>query len=102
MGTFDGLTTGLSALYAQRRAVEVTGQNIANVNTEGYSRQRVGMVADSGPVTPGLFSRYEGPGNGVRTVDVIRIRDTAGQEHDQRQTNGQFSGRCRAPCLAMP
>lgn len=75
MGTFDGLTTGLSALYAQRRAVEVAGQNIANVNTEGYSRQRVGMVADSGPITPGLFSRYDGPGQGVRAVDVVRIRD---------------------------
>jgi flagellar hook-associated protein 1 FlgK len=75
VGTFDGLSTGLSALYAQRRAVEVAGQNIANVNTEGYSRQRVGMVADSGPITPGLFSRADGPGRGVRSVDIVRVRD---------------------------
>jgi flagellar hook-associated protein 1 FlgK len=90
VGTFDGLSTGLSALYAQRRAVEVAGQNIANVNTEGYSRQRVGMVADSGPVTPGLFSRYEGPGMGVRSVDVVRIRD---QFLEARAHREQATGR---------
>lgn len=75
MGTFDGLSVGLSALYAQRRAIDVAGQNIANVNTNGYSRQRSEMVAESGPVTPALFSRYEGTGLGVRSVDVLRIRD---------------------------
>lgn len=75
MGTFDGLNIGLSALYAQRRAIEVAGQNIANVNTEGYSRQRSEMVAESGPVVPALFSRYEGTGLGVRSVEVERMRD---------------------------
>jgi flagellar hook-associated protein 1 FlgK len=86
VGTFDGLNIGLSALYAQRRAIDVAGQNIANVNTAGYSRQRAGMVADSGPIVPALFSRYEGTGQGVRSVDVLRIRDQflearAHQEH---------------------
>jgi flagellar hook-associated protein 1 FlgK len=85
MGTFDGLSTGLSALYAQRRAVEVAGQNIANVNTEGYSRQRVGMVADAGPVTPGIFSRYEGSGMGVRSVDIVRLRDQFLEARAQRE-----------------
>lgn len=75
MGTFDGLNIGLSALYAQRRAIEVAGQNIANVNTDGYSRQRTEMVAESGPVVPALFSRYEGTGLGVRSVEVERMRD---------------------------
>jgi flagellar hook-associated protein 1 FlgK len=75
MGTFDTLNIGLSALYAQRRAIDVAGQNIANVNTDGYSRQRAEMVAESGPVTPALFSRYEGTGQGVRSVDVLRMRD---------------------------
>lgn len=86
MGTFDTLNVGLSALYAQRRAIDVAGQNIANVNTEGYSRQRAEMVAESGPVVPALFSRYEGTGQGVRSVDVLRMRDQflesrAHQEH---------------------
>jgi flagellar hook-associated protein 1 FlgK len=72
---FNGLQIALSSLYAQRKALQVTGQNIANVNTEGYSRQRVEMTADSGPVTPAVQSRYTGPGSGVLTGDTTRLRD---------------------------
>jgi flagellar hook-associated protein 1 FlgK len=72
---FNGLRIALSSLYAQRKALQVTGQNIANVNTEGYSRQRVELVADSGPATPAVESRYAGPGMGVLTGDTTRQRD---------------------------
>src|SRR5882762_7402913 len=75
MSDFNGLQIALSSLYAQRKALQVTGQNIANVNTEGYSRQRVELTADSGPVTPARESRYPGPGNGVLTGDTTRLRD---------------------------
>jgi flagellar hook-associated protein 1 FlgK len=37
----DMLRIGLSALIAQQRALASTSNNIANANTEGYSRQRV-------------------------------------------------------------
>ena len=36
----DILSIGLSALLAQQRALSVTANNIANANTDGYSRQR--------------------------------------------------------------
>ena len=75
MSDFNGLQIALSSLYAQRKALQVTGQNIANVNTEGYSRQRVELTADSGPVTPAIQSRYSGPGSGVLTGDITRLRD---------------------------
>src|SRR2546421_9403197 len=75
MPDFNGLRIALSSLYAQQKAIQVTGQNIANVNTDGYSRQRVEMTADSGPVTPAMQSRYPGPGSGVLTGDTTRIRD---------------------------
>jgi flagellar hook-associated protein 1 len=75
MSDFNGLQIALSSLYAQRKALQVTGQNIANVNTEGYSRQRVELTADSGPVTPAMQSRYPGPGSGVLTGDTTRLRD---------------------------
>ncbi|MEJ2394540.1 MAG: flagellar basal body rod C-terminal domain-containing protein [Candidatus Thiodiazotropha sp.] len=35
------LSIGVSALTANRQAMDTTGHNIANVNTEGYSRQTV-------------------------------------------------------------
>jgi len=75
VSTFSGLNAATTSLWAQRRALDVTGQNIANVNTDGYSRQRVDMTADSGPVTPAIYSRYPGPGSGVLTGDTTRIRD---------------------------
>ena len=75
MSTFSGLSTALSALYAQRRGLDVTGQNVANANTEGYSRQRPVLEAVGAPVTPAFFSTYEGAGGGVDVADVQRLRD---------------------------
>jgi flagellar hook-associated protein 1 FlgK len=75
MSTFSGLSIGLSSLYAQRRGLELTGHNVANANTEGYSRQRLRLEADGGPLVPALHSRWNGAGNGVTTADVERLRD---------------------------
>lgn len=46
--TWAGLTTALTSLRTQRVAIDVTGQNIANVNTPGYARQRVQLTAGVG------------------------------------------------------
>ena len=40
---FGVLSTGASALLMQQRAINVTGNNIANVNTPGYSRQKLNL-----------------------------------------------------------
>lgn len=76
MSTFASLGTALSALYAQRQALDVTGQNVANANTEGYSRQRVRMEAMGGVSGARIFSRRMSPDGGVRVVDFERVRDT--------------------------
>lgn len=39
--TFAGFTTAQLAMSASQRALDVTGQNIANINTRGYSKQRL-------------------------------------------------------------
>jgi len=75
MSTFSGLNTGLSSLYASRRALELAGQNISNVNTEGYSRQRLDLQSVGGPVTSALHATYDGVGNGVMVAGVDRLRD---------------------------
>jgi flagellar hook-associated protein 1 FlgK len=75
VGDFAGLYIGMSSLLAQRRAIEITGHNLSNVGTEGYSRQRVELTSDSGPITPALFARYEGTGMGVRSGTISRLRD---------------------------
>lgn len=75
MGDFAGLNIGVTALYAQRRALEVTGQNIANSATDGYSRQAVDLQANGGPVVPAMWSRSDGVGNGVSVNGVRRLTD---------------------------
>jgi len=75
VSSFSGLNIGLSSLYAQRAGLELTGHNVANANTEGYSRQRVSLAADGGPLTPALHSTWDGAGNGVTVEGYDRIRD---------------------------
>ncbi|HXE94908.1 MAG TPA: flagellar hook-associated protein FlgK [Dongiaceae bacterium] len=62
--------TASSSLAAQRAALDVTSENIANVNTEGYSRQRV--ILETAPTT----SQNGIPiGGGVNVAAVQRIYD---------------------------
>jgi flagellar hook-associated protein 1 FlgK len=61
----DLLRTGLSGLLAFRRALDTTSHNIANVTTEGYSRQRVEI--GTRPATP-LASGWVGNGATIQTV----------------------------------
>lgn len=65
-----GLQIGISTLMAHQRAIDVTSQNIANINTPGYQRQRVNFRELSGP------SGFKHPpvlGNGVYAQGVSRF-----------------------------
>ncbi|WP_067508827.1 flagellar hook-associated protein FlgK [Actinoplanes sp. TFC3] len=73
--SFGSINTALTSLYAQRRGLDVTGQNIANANTEGYTRQRVDMQASVGSVVPVRWATTDGLGTGVEVNDVQRLRD---------------------------
>ena len=46
------LSIARSALITQQRAIDVTGHNIANATTPGYTRQRLELVAASPFRTP--------------------------------------------------
>ena len=62
--------TGMSGLQAFRQALDVTGQNIANANTDGYVRQRAHLVArESTPVGASWV------GNGVEVGRLARVVD---------------------------
>jgi flagellar hook-associated protein 1 FlgK len=93
MSTFSSLNAATTALWAQRRALDVTGQNIANVNTEGYSRQRVDLAAMGGSVVPAFFSTSTGIGSGVSADDVIRIRDAflEGRGHTETANSARLT-----------
>lgn len=76
MSTFSGLSTALSSLIAQRQALDVAGQNVANANTAGYTRQRVEMASVSGNTVASMFSTTDGVGSGVRMTGITRLGDT--------------------------
>lgn len=61
---------GKSGLTSYRQALTVTGQNIANINTDGYKRRNVGLEEVSGS-NSGITSTGNSTGLGVR-VDQIR------------------------------
>jgi flagellar hook-associated protein 1 FlgK len=75
VSSFSGLSTALTGLSANRRGLDVTAQNIANANTEGYTRQRIDFQALGGTVDPALWSTFSGAGDGVGVTDVTRMRD---------------------------
>lgn len=73
--TFSGLNTALTALNAQRRGLDVTGQNVANANTDGYTRQRVTLTSVGASAHPSMWSTYQGSGEGVSADSVARLSD---------------------------
>lgn len=64
------INNALSGLLAAQRGLNATSNNIANVGTEGYSRQRIQQVA--GAVQGSGSLQF---GTGVRVVGVERIYD---------------------------
>jgi flagellar hook-associated protein 1 FlgK len=99
--SFSGLTNASGALAAQRYALEVTGQNIANAGTPGYTRQRA-ELASTGPVTgvPSLYSIAQAS-TGVTVSGTSRLDDSVLDvrvriEHDKNSyaqtSTSQLSG----------
>lgn len=71
--TFFGLTIASSGLRAANAALNTTGNNISNANTDGYSRQAVKTEAAS---ALRVFESYGCAGAGVETLAIERIRDS--------------------------
>lgn len=71
---FAGIDIAGSALRAFQQALNVTGDNISNVNTPGYSRQTVNLVGTD-PTTIYSDGKQLMIGTGVTIQSVDRIRD---------------------------
>lgn len=73
--TFSSLNAGLTGLYAAQRLIEVSGQNIINQNTPGYTRQRVEQKALGIGSEPSIFSGSVPQGGGVEITGERRLGD---------------------------
>ena len=65
---------GKTGVQAYRQALSVTGQNIANINTEGYNK-RSADIAEVAGVTGGPTNVSDNAGLGVRVTSVKRSFD---------------------------
>jgi flagellar hook-associated protein 1 FlgK len=85
-GLFYGLEIAKTGLYVSQKGLKLSGNNIANANTEGYTRQR--LVIES--LYPSTMSRLNiglriGGGANVKQIDQIR------SAYIDRQLRGQYS-----------
>ena len=73
-GLFTTLTSASNALGAQSYGLDVTGQNIANVNTEGYTRRQLDLAERPNPY-------------GMGGVDILGVHSTRDAFVDTRLRN---------------
>jgi flagellar hook-associated protein 1 len=92
VGLNSALYIGRDALMAHQLAISVTGQNIANVNTTGYSRQRVILESK-------VIDSAQGPiGAGVTDKGIVRSYDQFLNAHirDEIQQKGTWQAENQA------
>lgn len=75
--TFSGFNTALSALQANQKRLDIIGQNLANMNTPGYSRQQLetSSLGYTGPIAHYLNGSQTSVGYGVSMNTVSQIRN---------------------------
>jgi flagellar hook-associated protein 1 FlgK len=101
--TFSGIEIGKRGVVAHQQALNITGHNLSNASTEGYSRQRVEMSAFEPIYLPGL-NREETPGQIGQGTIVERIERIRDQLLDQRiiaQASGEGYWTARDPYVRM-
>lgn len=90
MSLFTTINTALSGLLAQQQGLEVTGHNVANVQTPGYHRQElVTRTAPPYPSAGSVLSTGGQFGTGVEVAQIRSMRD-AYLSRQQDATNGQL------------
>lgn len=76
IGTFGSFTAARLGIYASQASLNVTGNNIANTNTKGYTRQRADLVSLYSGGNIRYANKYNtNIGYGVLVDSVSQLRD---------------------------
>src|SRR3954451_16342262 len=75
ISSFMGLQTSLRGLLGHQQAIDTTSHNVANANTDGYSRQTADMTATDALQVIGGTGDVGHLGTGVTVSSYRRIRD---------------------------
>jgi flagellar hook-associated protein 1 FlgK len=93
-GIFSTFNIATRGMAAQQKAIDVTSHNIANANTEGYSRQRAVMETTTPFGMPSLNNAAEpgqlGTGAVVSAVERFRDAFLDYQTRVETSTKGQY------------
>lgn len=81
--TFFGLHVAYSGVNAANASINTTANNVSNVQTKGYSRQTVNLVASS---ALRCYQKFGSTGTGVSVDSVTQLRD---QYYDTKFWNNQ-------------
>lgn len=75
--TFAGFSTALSAMQSNQKRLDITGQNLANMNTVGYTRQRLetSSLNYTNPVSKYMCANDLTVGFGVSMDRISQVRD---------------------------
>jgi flagellar hook-associated protein 1 FlgK len=101
--TFLGIELGKRAVAAHEQALNITGHNMTNASTAGYSRQRVEFSAFESIYLPGM-NREQTPGQiGQGTVieRIERVRDQLLDKRIAAQSAGEGYWGARDPYIRM-
>jgi flagellar hook-associated protein 1 FlgK len=93
-GLFGSLTLATRALEAQRVGLDVVGQNMANVNTAGYSRREIDLAEI--PPYGGLSA-----GGGVEVESIRAVRDQLLERRYWQELPDQERSSTMADALAI-
>ncbi len=95
MGLLGSLQIGKSGLMASQAGLQVVGNNLANLATEGYHRQRITFSPESAQeIGPGLFI-----GRGVKIQSITRAADEALEARLRNSTSDQSASVVRQQLL---
>lgn len=76
MGTFGSFSTVRLGIYVAQKGLDVTGNNITNINTTGYTRQRLNQVSLIPSASDRYYSSYKNRiGQGAVITGVEQLRD---------------------------
>ena len=97
MPDFSLLSSAYSALASHRRRTEIIGQNIANVDTPGYTRQRAELSAVGELGAAGVIAGARPP-RGVDIGSISRLKDDLleQQARDASSRSGSLNEQARA------
>ncbi|MDT8716673.1 flagellar hook-associated protein FlgK [Clostridium sp. 19966] len=90
-GLFSTFNIAKSGMFTQQKAIDVTSHNIANANTDGYSRQRAN-IETTRPFSDGSAGQL---GTGAQVSSIDRIRDSFldYQVRNETSTYGTYNTR---------